>query len=51
MFPVCGGLNRNGPHRLIYLNTWHRGSGTVRRCGLIGVGVAFLEVYHCGGGL
>jgi hypothetical protein len=36
---ACGGLNMLGP-----------GSGTVRRCGLIGVGVALLEeVCHCGG--
>ena len=28
------------------------GSGTIRRCGLVGVGVALLEeVHHCGGGL
>ena len=28
------------------------GSGTIRRCGLVGVGVALLEeVCHCGGGL
>jgi hypothetical protein len=34
----CGGLNVLGP-----------GSGTVRRCGLVGVGVALLEeVCHCG---
>jgi predicted metal-binding protein len=25
------------------------GSGTIRRCGLIGRGVALLEVCHCGG--
>ena len=37
----CGGLNMFGP-----------GSGTVRRHGLVGVGVALLkEVCHCGGGL
>jgi hypothetical protein len=31
---------------------WPRGSGTIRRCGLIGGGVALLEeVCHCGGGL
>ena len=28
------------------------GSGTIRRCGLVGVGVALLiDVCHCGGGL
>ena len=37
----CGGLNMLGP-----------GNGTIRRCGLIGVGVAFLEeVCHCRAGL
>jgi hypothetical protein len=36
----CGGLNMLGP-----------GSGTIRRCGLVEVGVALLEdVCHCGGG-
>ena len=35
----CGGLNKLGP-----------GSGTIRRCGLVGVGVALLvEVCHCQG--
>lgn len=30
---------------------WPRGSGTVRKCGLVGVGVPLLEeVRHCGGG-
>jgi hypothetical protein len=33
---VCGGSNKNGFHRLI-------GSGTIRRCGLVGVGVALLK--------
>ena len=29
-----------------------QGSGTIKRCGLVGVGVALLEeVCHCGGGL
>jgi hypothetical protein len=32
----CGGLNKNGPHRLI-------GSSMLRRCGLTGVIVALLE--------
>ena len=37
----CGGLNVLGP-----------GSGTIRRCGLVGVGVALLEeVDRCGSGL
>ena len=48
---VCGGLNRFGLHRLIYLSAWPIGSGTTRRCGSVGVGVALLEeVCHCGGG-
>ena len=32
----CGGLNKNGPHGPI-------GSGTIRRCDLVGVGVALEE--------
>jgi hypothetical protein len=29
-----------------------RGSGTIKKCGLVGVGVALLEeLCHCGGGL
>ena len=37
----CGGLYMFGP-----------GSGTIRRCGLVGVGVALLkEGCHCQGGL
>ena len=48
----CGDLNRFGPHRFMSLSTWPRGSGTIRRCGLIGVGVALLEeVHHYAGGL
>lgn len=39
----CSGLNRNGPHRLVCLNSWPIGSGPVRRCGHVGVGMAFLE--------
>jgi hypothetical protein len=38
---MCGSLNMLGPE-----------SGTIRRCGLVGVGVASLEeVCHCGHGL
>ena len=38
---VCGGLNM-----------LHPGSGTIRRCGLVRVGMALLkEVCHCWGGL
>jgi len=41
MYACCGGLKMLGP-----------GTGTVRRCGLVGVGVALLEeVCHCGGGI
>ena len=46
------GLTRYGPHRLMCLNVWPIGRGRIRRCGLVGVGVALLEeVYHSGGGL
>ena len=38
-----GGLNKNGPHTLMCLNTWPIGSGTIRRYGLVGVSVALLE--------
>jgi hypothetical protein len=45
------GLNRFGPHRLLYLNAWLTGSDIIR-CVLVGMGVAFLgEVRHCGYGL
>ena len=38
---MCSDLNMLGP-----------GHGTIRRCGLVEVGVALLEeVCHCGGGL
>lgn len=41
----CGGLNAVGPQNLV-------GSGTVRRCGFAGMGIAWLEeVCHCGVGL
>ena len=41
----CGGLNVIGPHKLI-------GSGGIRMCGLVGVGVALLkEVCHTWGEL
>jgi hypothetical protein len=49
---VCGGLNRHGPHRLRRLSAWLIQSGTIRRCGLVEVGVALLErVCHWEGGL
>ena len=38
----CGDLKENAP----------KGSATIRRCGLVGVGVALLEdTCHCEGGL
>lgn len=39
-------LSKNGPHRLLYLNTWSLVNGTVWE----GLGVmAFLDkVFHCG---
>jgi len=30
-FSSCGGLKRFGPHRLMCLNAWPIGSGTIRR--------------------
>jgi hypothetical protein len=33
----CGSLNENGPHRFIE-------SGTIGRCGFVGIGMALLEV-------
>jgi hypothetical protein len=48
----CGGLNRYGPYSLICLYTWSIRTGTVGRCGLVGVGMVLLEeVCHYGGGL
>ena len=40
-------------HRLIMcLNAWPIGSGTIRRCDLVGAGMALLEeAHHCDGGL
>lgn len=40
---LCGDLNRKGPHKLKYLNTWSIGSNTVMVCDLVGVAVALLE--------
>lgn len=40
----CGGdLNRNVPHRLMCLNTWPKGNGTVRICGLVGGSMSLYE--------
>ena len=39
LIPQCGGLKEIDPE----------GSGTIKMCGLVEVGVDFLEeVYHCG---
>ena len=47
--PTMGCLNMYGPHRLMCLNACLIGSGTIRRCDLVGVGVAMLEeVCHFG---
>jgi hypothetical protein len=40
---TCTGLNMFGPHRLMCVNVWPTGSGTIRRWGLVEVGVAILE--------
>ena len=45
-------LSRVGPHRFMCLNVWPMGRGIIGSCGLVGVGVAFLEeVCHCAGSL
>ncbi|KAL6034331.1 hypothetical protein STEG23_034951, partial [Scotinomys teguina] len=47
----CGGLNKNGHHRLIDLDISSPESGTIKSCGLVGVGAALLEEEcHCGQG-
>lgn len=46
----CSGLNRFGPNRLLSLNAWLLGIGTIRRCGLMGVAL-WEEVCYCRGGL
>ena len=52
LVPRCCSLDRYGPHRLMYLNAWPIGSTTIRKCGLVGVGVVLLqEVCHCWGRL
>jgi hypothetical protein len=43
MFQYCGDLNRFDLHRFRHLNAWSTGNGTIKRCGLFGVGMAFLE--------
>lgn len=49
LYGVCGGLNKNGPYRLLELNTWSLVSGSIRMCGLIKVSVTLLkEVFPWG---
>ena len=42
----CSGLNKNGPHRLIYLSAWSPGVTLfdrirkIRRCGIVGASVS-----------
>ena len=40
----CDALNRYGSHRLLCLNAWPIGSGTIRRCGLVRGSVSLLGV-------
>ena len=48
---VCASLSRYDPQRLMCLNVWPIRSGTIRKYGLVGVGVACLEaVCHCRAG-
>lgn len=51
----CDGLNRNGPHKLIYLNVWPLGrSATWQGLGRVvffGVGVALLRKVSLGEGV
>lgn len=43
----CVGLNKNGLHRVMCLNVWSSGNGTISRYSLVGVSLALLEeVYH-----
>ena len=49
IFISCDGLNRHGPQRLMCLNAWLIGRGTITMYGLVGVGVALQrEVYWYG---
>lgn len=46
----CGVLNRFRPHRIMY--TWSMGSGTIKKCRLVEVGMVLLEeVFYFGGRL
>ena len=48
---MFGGLNRCDPHGLMCLNAWLMYSSTIRKYGLVGIGVALLEkVCHWGAG-
>jgi hypothetical protein len=52
IIPRCGSFSRFDPHTFMCLSAWPTGSGTIRRCGLAGVGVALLEeVCYCVSGL
>jgi hypothetical protein len=46
----CGGLNRNDLHRPMCLSAWPIGSGTLRRCSLVGgsrsLGMGFEVIYN-----
>ena len=41
---LCGGLNRNSPQRLMCLNAWLIGNGTIRRCSFVGISLDLLCV-------
>jgi hypothetical protein len=43
-----GGLNENGPYRLIYLNVWWNYLGRIRGCGLIGSSVSLVVGFNQG---
>jgi hypothetical protein len=46
----CGDLKSCSSYIFMCLNSWPIESGTIRRYGLVGVGVALLEkACHCGG--
>ena len=52
VYTWCGGLYRYGCCRVVCLNAWLIGNGTIKRYGLVRVGVVSLEeVCLCGGGL
>jgi hypothetical protein len=49
MLAICGGgLNRKGHYKRKCLNACPIGTGTIKKCGLVGVIVALLEIVcHC----